>query len=45
VVLTPTESLTTYIDLFGKMGFVAVGIGVFLMLLSKPLTRLMHGVE
>ena len=43
--MKPTESLTTYIDLFGKMGFVAVGIGVILMLLSKPLTRLMHGVE
>jgi POT family proton-dependent oligopeptide transporter len=45
VVMAPAQSLTTYIGLFGKMGYVAVGIGLFLMLLSKPLTRLMHGVE
>jgi POT family proton-dependent oligopeptide transporter len=45
VILTPSEGLTTYLDLFGKMGFVAVGIGLALMALSKPLTKLMHGVE
>ncbi len=44
-VLPPTESLATYLDLFGNMGYVAVGIGLFLMLLSRPLTRLMHGIE
>ncbi|MEN8005934.1 MAG: oligopeptide:H+ symporter [Candidatus Krumholzibacteriota bacterium] len=44
-VVPPAESLTTYLGLFGNMGYVAVGIGLFLMLLSKPLTRLMHGVE
>ncbi|MDX2475184.1 MAG: oligopeptide:H+ symporter [Candidatus Krumholzibacteria bacterium] len=43
--LTASESLATYVDLFGNMGFVTVGIGVLLMLLSKPLTKMMHGVE
>jgi POT family proton-dependent oligopeptide transporter len=43
--VTASESLATYVDLFGKMGFVTVGIGVLLMLLSKPLTKMMHGVE
>jgi POT family proton-dependent oligopeptide transporter len=44
-VLPPVESLHTYLDLFGKMGYAAVGIGLFLILLSRPLSRLMHGVE
>ena len=43
--VTATESLATYVDLFGNMGFVTVGIGVLLILLSKPLTKMMHGVE
>ncbi len=42
---TPAESLANYVDIFGSMGFVTVGIGVLLMLLSKPLTKMMHGVE
>jgi len=43
--LTAAESLGNYVDIFGNMGFVTVGIGVLLMLLSKPLTKMMHGVE
>ena len=43
--IPPAESLATYVSLFGKMGFVTVGIGVLLALLSKPLNRMMHGVE
>jgi POT family proton-dependent oligopeptide transporter len=42
---TPAESLTSYVDVFGNMGWVTVGIGVVLVLLSKPLNKMMHGVE
>ena len=45
VTLTASESLAGYVDVFGSMGFVTVGIGVALVLLSKPLTKMMHGVE
>ena len=43
--LDPVESLGKYMHVFGNIGLVAVGIGVFLVLLSKPLNRMMHGVE
>lgn len=43
--LTQTEQLATFGDVFGNMGYVAIGIGVFLVLLSKPLNKMMHGVE
>jgi len=45
VELSAADSLAGYVDIFGSMGFVTVGIGVLLMLLSKPLTKMMHGVE
>ncbi len=43
--LTPAEGLAQYVGMYGKMGWVTVGIGVALVLLSKPLNKLMHGVE
>ncbi|MBU8870762.1 MAG: hypothetical protein KOO60_07850, partial [Gemmatimonadales bacterium] len=43
--LTPAEGLAQYVTLYGKMGWVTVGIGVLLILLSKPLNKMMHGVE
>ncbi len=42
--ITPAQSLASYVHLFGNMGFVTVGIGVCLVLLSKPLNKMMHGV-
>ncbi len=42
---TAQESLTTYVDIYTTMGLVTVGIGVFLMLLSGPLNKMMHGVR
>ena len=38
-------SLNTYIDVFQMIGWVSVGIGVVLFLLSWPLKYLMHGVK
>jgi POT family proton-dependent oligopeptide transporter len=43
--IPPAESLMTYVNLFGKMGWVTVGIGLALVMLSKPLNKMMHGVE
>jgi POT family proton-dependent oligopeptide transporter len=45
VQLQPAESLAQYVNVFGKMGFVTVGIGLGLILVSKQLNRMMHGVE
>jgi len=44
VQLNPAESLANYMHVFGNIGLVAVGIGVGLVLLSKPLNKMMHGI-
>jgi POT family proton-dependent oligopeptide transporter len=41
---TAGESFTTYIDIYTQMGLITVGIGLLLVLISKPLNKLMHGV-
>jgi proton-dependent oligopeptide transporter, POT family len=38
-------SLDTYVGVFTTIGWISVGIGVVLLLLSWPLKRLMHGVK
>jgi POT family proton-dependent oligopeptide transporter len=38
-------SLNTYVGVFTTIGWVSVGIGVLLLLLSWPLKALMHGVK
>ena len=38
-------SLNTYVGVFTTIGWVSVGIGVLLLLLSWPLKKLMHGVK
>ena len=38
-------SLDTYVQVFGMIGWIAVGIGAILLLLAIPLRRLMHGVN
>jgi proton-dependent oligopeptide transporter, POT family len=45
VAVTPAEGLAQYVDIYSSMGLVTVGIGVLLVLLSKPLNKMMHGVE
>ena len=37
--------LAKYVDIFTTIGLVLVGISILLALLSKPLQKLMHGVE
>lgn len=39
------ESLATYTDTYSTMGYVTVGIGVLLVVLSSPLNKMMHGVK
>jgi len=38
-------SLGTYIDVYSTMGFVTVGIGLLLMVLSPLINRLFHGIN
>jgi POT family proton-dependent oligopeptide transporter len=38
-------SLNTYLGIFTTIGWISVAIGVFLLLLSWPMKRLMHGVK
>ncbi|MFN3530476.1 MAG: peptide MFS transporter [Bacteroidia bacterium] len=44
VVLSLEEGLNTYVSVFSNIGFVLVGISILIMLLSKRLNKLMHGV-
>ncbi len=44
-VTNPKLSLDTYVHVFTTIGWVAVGIGALLLLLSWPIKRLMHGVN
>jgi POT family proton-dependent oligopeptide transporter len=40
-----TDSLAQYVDIYQTMGLTACAIGVLLLLLSRPLNRMMHGVR
>lgn len=37
-------TLATYVDVYTQMGLITIGIGVLLVLLSKPLNKLTHGI-
>lgn len=37
-------TLLQYTDVYTTMGLIAVGVGILLILLSKPINKLMHGV-
>ncbi len=39
------DGLTTYVDLFATLGYIAFGTGLFLIVISRPLNRMMHGVK
>jgi len=43
-ILSASESLPIYLDVYTTMGLITVGIGLFLVLISKQLNKLMHGV-
>ena len=44
-VTNPAQSLATYVEVFSGIGWVAVGIGLFLLFLAPWLKRWMHGVN
>ncbi len=44
-VTNPKLSLDTYVHVFTTIGWVAMGIGVLLLVLAWPIKRLMHGVN
>jgi POT family proton-dependent oligopeptide transporter len=39
------ESFNQYVDIYTQMGLITVGIGLLLVLISKPLNKMMHGVR
>lgn len=41
---TAQQTLTQYVDIYTQMGLITVGIGLILVVFSKPLNKLMHGV-
>lgn len=43
--VSPAESLAQYVDIYSKMGYITVGVGLLLVVFSKPLNKLMHGVK
>lgn len=43
--LSAAEGLAKYIDVFSTIGFVLLAIAVIIILLNKPIKKLMHGVE
>lgn len=45
VAATAQETLASYVDVYSTMGYVTVGIGLLLVLLSPLLNRLMHGIR
>ena len=38
------STLSTYVDVYTQMGLITVGIGLLLVLLSRPLNKLTHGI-
>ena len=43
-VISASESLILYTDVYTSMGLITIGIGLFLVLISKPLNKMMHGI-
>jgi len=43
-VASAADSLHQYVDIYTQMGLITVGIGLVLVIFSKPLNKLMHGV-
>ncbi len=44
-VLDKAASLATYVDVYSTMGYVAVGIGGFLIVMSPLVNKLFHGIR
>lgn len=43
--LSAADSWATYSDVFGNIGYITVGIGAFLIIISPLLNKMMHGVK
>ncbi|MDC1067769.1 peptide MFS transporter [Candidatus Kapabacteria bacterium] len=43
--LSVADGLTNYVSIFSTIGFVLLGVAVIIIILNKPLKKLMHGVE
>lgn len=45
VKLSLAESLNTYVDVFTQFGYIAIGCGAVVILISPLLNKLMHGIK
>lgn len=43
-VVEASTSMAQYLDVYTTMGMITVGIGLFLVIISKPLNKMMHGI-
>ncbi len=43
--IDPATSLATYVDVYSTMGYVTVGIGLFLVVVSPLVNKLFHGIR
>lgn len=44
-VLSAADGLAKYTDVFAMLAYVLLGIGVLVIIMNKPIKKLMHGVE
>ncbi|MCC6938638.1 MAG: MFS transporter [Flavobacteriales bacterium] len=44
-VLDKAASLATYVDVYSNIGYVTVGVGLFLMVISPLVNKLFHGIR
>jgi len=45
VVLDAAQSLDKYVDIFTQFSWIAISVGVFILLISPLLNKLMHGIK
>lgn len=44
-VLDKAASLATYVDVYSNMGYITVGVGLFLVIMSPLVNKLFHGIR
>ncbi|MBL4745026.1 MAG: peptide MFS transporter [Flavobacteriaceae bacterium] len=45
VELSAAEGLAKYVDVYSTMGYVAIGIGITIMIISPLINKLLHGIK
>jgi proton-dependent oligopeptide transporter, POT family len=45
VATTASDSLNNYVDVYSNMGFITIGVGLLVLILSTQINKLFHGVK